>query len=713
MKKKLGYYIGLLVFFITGVILVILKGNMLNKIDGQVSEVLKNTNIADELSLNFNEPIAKFLFQIIIILIVSRILGWLMIKMGQPTVIGDIIAGILLGPSLLGILFPEFFHILFNNESIGTLNAVSKVGLILFMFIIGLELDITSIKGRMADSFVISHSGIATAFLTGLILAYFIFPEFAPEHISFISFGLFIGIAMSITAFPVLARIMQEHDMLKTPIGSLVLTIAASDDIAAWIILAFVIAAVHTGAFSITVTTIFFAIVFILFMVFALKKVLARFANNYFSTETFNKRVFSSILLLVFTSAYVAEFIGINAMFGAFLAGVVIPSKSEFKELISQKIEDISLVLFLPLFFVITGLRTDLSLITANNYWILTLSIIGLAIFGKSLGLFIASKVTGYSNKDSLTICTLMNTRGLMELIVLNIGYEFGILNKTLFSIFVIMALVTTFMTSPLLKFIKNIYEKRENRIISTAAKKFKVLLSFGPPRSGIRLLQVANALNFNTKTESDITGIHLTPNADITIAEAQKYEEEGFAPVIAEANSIDIKLKTKYKATYDVSREIIQFANDGNFNLMLVGSSKAVFDQEETGGKVKGFLDAINCTVGVLVDKGFGTIDNILIIVDEPEDAEIVNLMSRFLEGQQKKVTLVDNIKILSKNLLSEQFRTSIIKHQVEIVPSNDFENLKLSNFQMILVSREYWLKAKGLNEPWINVSPSVLVIG
>jgi hypothetical protein len=145
----------------------------------------------------------------------------------------------------------------------------------------------------------------------------------------------------------------------------------------------------------------------------------------------------------------------------------------------------------------------------------------------------------------------------------------------------------------------------------------------------------------------------------------------------------------------------------------MLVGSSKAVFDQEETGGKVKGFLDSINCTVGVLVDKGFTTVDNILVIVDEPEDAEIVNLLGRFLQEQNKKLTLVDSIKIMSKNLLSEQFRTSIIKHQVEIVSSNDFENLKLSNFQMILVSREYWLKAKSLNEPWINVSPSVLVIG
>jgi Kef-type K+ transport system membrane component KefB len=709
MKKIIGYYIALIGILTLGLALVIGKGS-----DFGIKASTPNTNnsLSNQLLGNFNEPIAKFLLQVIIILLVARILGWLMIKIGQPTVIGDIIAGLLLGPSLLGHISPEFSQNLFNPESLGTLNAISKVGLILFMFIIGLELDFNLIKAKIGDSLFISHSGIVTAFLSGIFLSYYLYPNFAPENISFISFMLFIGIAMSITAFPVLARIMQEQGMIKTPIGNLALTIAASDDIAAWFLLAFVIAAVHTGTFAITVSTIFLALAFILFMLLFVKKFLAKYAESYFAQETFNKRVFGAMILLIFASAYVAELIGINAMFGAFLAGVVVPTKTDFRELLAHKLEDISLVLFLPIFFVITGLKTEIGLLN-NGYWGLTFLVIGVAIVGKSIGLFTASKISGYSNKDSLTICTLMNTRGLMELIVLNIGHEFGILNKTLFTIFVIMALVTTFMTTPLVKLIKRFKGSDSTNPILPKLKKYNLLFSFGPSKSGVRLLQLANQLGFNSNSDVEITGMHLTPSADISILEAQKFEQDGFEPVLNEAKFIGTKMNTNYKATNDVSREIINYANENNFDMMMVGSSKAVFDTEETGGKVKGFLDAINCTVGVLVDKGFNNINNILTIVDQPEDAEILKLLERFISNGGRTITIADDIKLMSKNLLSDTFKLAINKRTVNIVSLLEFENLNLSSYQLMIVSRTYWLKAKSLNESWINISPTVLVIG
>jgi len=293
-------------------------------------------------------------------------------------------------------------------------------------------------------------------------LAYFIYTDFAPEGISFLSFSLFIGISMSITAFPVLARIIQERGMQKTRLGAIAITCAAADDITAWCLLAAVIAIVKAGSIVSSVYTILLAVVYVFVMMKVVRPVLKKVGKSYEEGKESNKSRIALFFLVLLISSFVTESIGIHALFGAFMAGVVMPDSEKFRQMFINKIEDIALVLLLPLFFVVTGLRTEIGLLNSIHLWEVTGLIILVAVFGKFIGSTFAAKFTGQNWKDSLTIGTLMNTRGLMELVVLNIGYELGVLNTEMFSMMVIMALVTTFMTGPLLNLIQRVFRHSE-----------------------------------------------------------------------------------------------------------------------------------------------------------------------------------------------------------------------------------------------------------
>ena len=410
---------------------------------------------------NLQHPLALLILQLLVVVIATRFVGWVMIRIKQPTVIGEIIAGILLGPSLLGMCFPEFYQFLFPPQSLKTLEFLSQLGLILFMFIIGIELDISVLKKSTNAAIIISHVSIVFPYFLGAFVAYFLYESYAPEHVSFQAFALFMGIAMSITAFPVLARIVQERGISKTLVGTISITCAAADDVTAWCILALVISIVKAGGILKIVTTLGFLILYFLFMVYLVRPFIERIAKKYFAEETISRTVLGILFSILLLSSYLTEVIGIHALFGAFLAGVIIPANPQFRQVLIEKIEDISLVLLLPLFFVIVGLRTQIGLLNQFHLWVICFAIIGIAVFGKFVGSALAAKFVGLSWKDSFIIGTLMNTRGLMELVVLNIGYDLGILSKEIFAMMVLMALMTTFMTGPLLDFIE-FFSKRQ-----------------------------------------------------------------------------------------------------------------------------------------------------------------------------------------------------------------------------------------------------------
>ena len=407
-----------------------------------------------------HHPVAIFILQLILIIAASQLCAWLFKKIGQPAVMGEIIAGILLGPSLMGSLVPSFSAFVFPVASLGNIQMLSQVGLILFMFVIGMELDMDVLKKRAGAALFISYFSIIIPFGLGITLSYFLYPLYAPANIPFLAFTLFMGIAMSITAFPVLARIIRERGLTGTKVGVTAITAAAAGDVAAWCLLAAIIAIVKAGSVSSALYTLIPALVYILAMLFLFRPLLTRLAQKQSSNAVMKRSVMAVVFVVLLLSAYCCEVIGIHALFGAFLAGIIMPRGLGFRTALIGKIEDVALVLLLPLFFVATGLRTEIGLLNTTSLWITCGWITLLAVAGKFGGSTLAARITGETLKDSLAIGALMNTRGLVELVVLNIGYDLHILSPQVFTMMVFMALATTFMTNPALNLISGMKEK-------------------------------------------------------------------------------------------------------------------------------------------------------------------------------------------------------------------------------------------------------------
>jgi Kef-type K+ transport system membrane component KefB len=405
-----------------------------------------------------HNALSIFILQLIIIIIASRLCAFLFKKIGQPPVMGEIIAGIALGPSLFGGIMPEASAFIFPPASFGNLQMLSQVGLILFMFVIGMELDLNIIRKKAKSAVAISATSIVFPFALGMGLAYYMYADFAPLNIPYYAFALFMGIAMSITAFPVLARIIRERNITHTRYGAVSLTSAAIDDVTGWCLLAFVVAIAQATDVSASFYTLIAAAIYVCVMLFVVRPLLKKLSTQKSDNKIVRQSTLAVIFVVLLASAYTCEVIGIHALFGAFMAGLIMPLDWDFRNIIINKIEDVSIVLLLPIFFVLTGLRTEIGLLNDSSLVGICLVVTLLAITGKFAGSAIAARISGESTYESLCIGALMNTRGLMELIILNIGYDLGILNAQVFTMMVIMALVTTFMTSPLLSLINRIY---------------------------------------------------------------------------------------------------------------------------------------------------------------------------------------------------------------------------------------------------------------
>lgn len=409
----------------------------------------------------FSHPLAVFILQVIIIIAVCQVFAYAFRKMGQPAVIGEMVAGIALGPSLLGAVAPNFSAFIFPVTSLGNLQLVAQVGLILFMFLIGMELDMNLVKKKAGTAVLISNAGIIVPYGLGIGLAYFMYKDYAPEHVPFYAFALFIGIAMSITAFPVLARIIRERGITNTKLGVIAMTSAAADDVAGWCLLALVIAVAKAGSLATSLYTIIAAVCYALIMLMVVRPLLRKLSQQKTEDKLIKRSTIALVFVVMLLSAYTSEVIGIHALFGAFLAGVCMPAEWSFRKLIIDKIEDVALVMLLPLFFVFTGLRTQVGLLNDPALWGMCAVIIIVAIAGKFGGSAAVARISGESGYTSLSIGALMNTRGLMELVILNIGYDLGILTPKVFTMMVLMAIVTTFMTSPILSLLERVYKRK------------------------------------------------------------------------------------------------------------------------------------------------------------------------------------------------------------------------------------------------------------
>ena len=701
------------------------------------------------MSLNLHHPLAILLAQIITIIIVARFFGWVFRKIGQPTVIGEIIAGIVLGPSLVGMYFPEFSLVLFPIASLGNLQFLSQIGLILFMFVIGMELDLKVLKNKANDAVVISHASIVIPFALGVGLAYFVYHRFAPEGVKFLSFSLFMGIAMSITAFPVLARIVQERGIHKTRLGAIVITCAAADDITAWCLLAVVIAIVKAGTFVSSLYIIGLAVLYVLAMIFIVKPFLKKVGDLYAASDNLGKPVVAIFFLTLILSSYATEIIGIHALFGAFMAGAIMPDITKFRNIFIEKVEDVSVILLLPLFFVFTGLRTQIGLINDPYLWQVTGFIILVAVVGKFLGSALAAKFVGQSWRDSLTIGALMNTRGLMELIVLNIGLDLKVLTPEVFTMMVIMALVTTFMTGPALDLINWLFKAKNLLIPEEVSRngKFKILISFGNTEKGKSLLRLANSFVKKQPETAAITAMHLTLSDEMHSYNMEAYEKESFLPVIEESKALQQKITTIFKATVDIETDIADIANQGEYDLLLVGLGKSIFEGTILG-KVLGFTSRIinpdrlidkftgkeglfenspfdertrkiisksKMPLGILVDKDLHQVKNVFIPIFGLEDAFLFDYAQKLIYNANSHIAILDINEQVKNNFIIETAIDSLenkYPSNISLLPENIITDEFLSQQDLMMISLESWKNLVDSQSPWLSNIPSVLIV-
>lgn len=451
-RRNLVFYVIVLLLCGAGIFALLDFGQTLTaaKLADIPSAAADDRSNSQPILAGLREPLGILLLQIIVVIVFARLVGAAVARLGQPAVIGEILAGIMLGPSLLGLLSPQTLAFLFPPSSMDALKLFSQIGVLLFMFVVGMDVDARHFRQKAQSVIVISQSNIILPFLLGLMLAFAIYPSSATPGVSFTAFGLFMGIAMSITAFPVLARIITEKGLAGTTLGQTAIICAAMGDVTAWCLLALVIAVVKSSGLGQALLTITLALTFIGSMFILFRPWAERLIGRRYREGANNRELVSSMLVFALSCAAFTEIIGIHALFGAFLAGVVIPSQGSFRTYLHDRIESFSTFL-MPLFFAYTGLRTQVGLLSGWDDWLLCTGIIAVAVIGKfGSGLF-AARWTGMGWRDAFSIGALMNTRGLMELIVLNIGYELGILSPRIFTMLVIMALVTTLMTAPLL----------------------------------------------------------------------------------------------------------------------------------------------------------------------------------------------------------------------------------------------------------------------
>lgn len=402
--------------------------------------------------MQFADPLGQLLLQLVTILIVARVIGRLAMRLGQPAVIGEMAAGIMLGPSLLGWIAPSASLALFPVDSLGVLRLFAQIGVCLFLFVVGMGVDMNHLRNRASSAVIISQSSIVVPAILGICLATVLFRAYAGHAATFTTFALFMGISMSITAFPVLARILDERRLSGTPLGAMALTCAAVDDVSAWSMLAAIVAIAHDTGPGGPLVTLGLVVLFVLIMLFVVRRLLPEWmVPEPEEAEQSRSGIMVGALALMLMSALATELIGIHALFGAFLAGAIMPRAGELRQHLVVRIEDFSTLFLLPLFFVFTGLRTSLTLIGDLQGWLVCLGIVAVAIAGKLGGSYVAARWTGMSSPDAFALGALMNTRGLMELIALNLGYDLGILSPRIFSMLVVMALVTTALTGPLL----------------------------------------------------------------------------------------------------------------------------------------------------------------------------------------------------------------------------------------------------------------------
>ena len=682
--------------------------------------------------------IGMLLIQLVVILLVVRVVGWLFARLHQPTVIGEILAGILLGPSLLGAVWPEAMEMLFPVHSLGNLELLSQFGLILFMFTIGMELRMKDLKGQAQQAFIISQSGIIFPFILGIILTYGLYsrPELLSDGSSFLSLALFVGISLSITAFPVLARIIQERSLSHSHLGRLALSTAAMGDIVAWLMLAAIMAVSQGGSFTSALYNMLFLALYLAVIFGILRPLFGLLGRRVRHREVLSKSLMGLIFILLMASAYFTEIMSMHALFGAFMLGLVMPENLDFRVIVKEKVEDVALLLLLPLFFVSSGLRTELGLVNTPQLWGLFLICTLVAVVGKMGGTYLAARSCGIQRRESLYLGAYMNTRGLMELVVLRIGLDLGVLSTVLFTILVMMTLVTTIMTAPTLQLIDWLLKKKTPQSLEHATG--QVLISFGRAETGVTLLEFFHRLCGGTSPQVACTLMHVTTDTDISTIDADHYYASSFEAPMEMAKQLDLAVERKYEIAESVPEAVLSHANHIQSNLLLLGASvnlsqdkkdrdlvaysdkltrrwKVVTGRRRQAKKeqsshsfeelIATFAQEAPCSVGIYVDNGQTPIAHPLVLMQRPEDKELLLVAEQVTERADSPITLMP----LSSHLAKP---TTELSARVSWSGESFTEQVDLSAYDFALIAYDAWAALTPAQQELLQQLPSYFIL-
>jgi Kef-type K+ transport system membrane component KefB/nucleotide-binding universal stress UspA family protein len=575
-------------------------------------------------------PLILLLLQIAAIVAVGRLLGRLARTVRQPGVVAEILAGILLGPSLLGALWPAAQAALFPAGSLAVLHEVAGLGLVLFMFIVGIEFDPGLLRGRGWTPVRVGLVSFAAPFALGAMLAVSVDQDRGAPADGRLIWVLFWGVAMSITAFPVLARILAERKLLRSRLGALTLACAAINDVTGWCVLAFVVAAARTAGASAGLWTTGLAAAYAAAMLLLVRPLMARIGSR--SGEGLSLDRVALVLVLLFASAAATEAIGIHALFGAFLFGAIQPRTGGFAKAIVEKLETPVTVALLPLFFAYSGLRTEIGLISTAGDLALFGTIVAVAASGMIGGSAIAARWSGIPWREAGALGALLNTRGLMELIVLNIGLDLGVIPPKIFTMMVLMALVTTLMTNPLLHWL----HPRRRAAMESAGRDPRrpegggVLLCVADPRVGPAMATLAGALEGGRT----IQALHLM-QADRASAFLLGGEPRSDAldPLLGRARALGLDIEPLAFFSNAPAADICAVAEARRVDLVVMGVHRPLIGRSFLGGVVGVVLESPCSAVALLLDRGLHDPRRVLWLDETGEAGAAAGVLAKALE--------------------------------------------------------------------------------
>jgi len=557
--------------------------------------------------------------QMLVIIGTCRVFGLVARGLRQPLVVAEIAAGIALGPTLLGRLWPEAAGALFPGESVVALEAISQIGLVLFMFVVGLELDPALLRGRGGLAVRASLGGIGLPLALGAGLGVLIWPEHAPDGVAVGPFALFIGAAMSVTAFPVLARIAGERGLLRTPLGGVTMACAAFADVAAWSLVAAAIGVAGSGGMAEAGVKTFTSAVFLVVMVVVVRPFLARVARRFLRAERITSGGFAAVILLLLGTAVVAEQLGVHALLAAFLLGSIMPREGAIVPVLTARIEELVVVLFLPVFFAVTGLKTDLLQALDGRMLGVTVAVVLIASGGKLIGTLLPAARGGLGWRDAATLAVLMNTRGLMELVILNIGRDMGVLGERLYGSMVIMALATTFMTSPLLSLLRPGAAGPPPAPPPTAAGAgdVRLLVSVARPQNLPRLAQVGALL----AKDGEALALSLTAvreQGQMVPPAEEELAVRALSGKLADALAVEgVAARSMSFSSDEPGRDIALIARTQRSTVVLVGVHQPLLGQAVFGGPIKTLAHELDADLCMLMPRD--SFDKAILVTEGP----------------------------------------------------------------------------------------------